>query len=623
MRLKSIAGSILLLVCPLAVAASQESGAQKPHINWEVKSRFRLFTSERDFDRHVAAHRGDGVLAAEQRLARDSGGQGWARDVIDHLCLEPAGRLLDSCMRDGRQENYLAPAEHRIGAVVADAGADTACTWIFDDADSAPRQITLPCAEEVGAWVRFGRPTTVSVHVIHADETTEDVRTEIVVRDFLIVGMGDSVASGDGNPDRPLALADDGFCFRRLLGGGGDYFRPGRAGFRGDKACDTGTAKWDGDWNRYGAGWISPACHRSLYSYQTRAALALAVENAHAAVTYVPLACTGATIPHGLLGPQRAREIVCTGTGLSCLATVPSQVAQLRKIVAEAHRGVDAVLLTVGGNDALFSGLIGQVMIRPSPERRLFTRAGMIASIADAQNAIDTVLPSAFATLRAALKPLVGDELWRVIFVSYGHPGLLGGAPCPGGRYGFDIHPAFGIDAGRMKQVAEFVERSLFPRLKDLASCEGAAPCTNATDRMTFVDGHQHAFADHGFCARSEDDPVFDRECFSAAGDSFLESLVEAATDPLTCGRQAPEFEPYASRARWIRTANDSYFIAMTYPEGVPSTLQPTDIHDATWGVLSALYGGALHPTAEGHAAMADAALPALREVLGLPAPTQ
>jgi nicotinic acid mononucleotide adenylyltransferase len=54
----------------------------------------------------------------------------------------------------------------------------------------------------------------------------------------------------------------------------------------------------------------------------------------------------------------------------------------------------------------------------------------------------------------------------------------------------------------------------------------------------------------------------------------------------------------------------------------VPSTLQPTDIHDATWGVLSALYGGALHPTAEGHAAMADAALPALREVLGLPPPT-
>jgi hypothetical protein len=32
------------------------------------------------------------------------------------------------------------------------------------------------------------------------------------------------------------------------------------------------------------------------------------------------------------------------------------------------------------------------------------------------------------------------------------------------------------------------------------------------------------------------------------------------------------------------------------------------------------VYGGAIHPTAEGHAAMADAALPAVCAVLGLPA---
>ena len=79
----------------------------------------------------------------------------------------------------------------------------------------------------------------------------------------------------------------------------------------------------------------------------------------------------------------------------------------------------------------------------------------------------------------------------------------------------------------------------------------------------------------------------------------------------MACPRRPDDFRPYASRARWIRTANDSYFTAMTYPEGVPAVLQPSDIHDATWGVLSAVYGGAVHPTAEGYAAMADAALPA------------
>ena len=33
---------------------------------------------------------------------------------------------------------------------------------------------------------------------------------------------------------------------------------------------------------------------------------------------------------------------------------------------------------------------------------------------------------------------------------------------------------------------------------------------------------------------------------------------------------------------------------------------------------MSAVYGGAVHPTAEGHAAMADAALAASRRVLGI-----
>jgi hypothetical protein len=89
----------------------------------------------------------------------------------------------------------------------------------------------------------------------------------------------------------------------------------------------------------------------------------------------------------------------------------------------------------------------------------------------------------------------------------------------------------------------------------------------------------------------------------------------------MACDRPASEYQPYEPRGRWIRTANDSYFTAMTYPEGMPAMLKPSDIHDAIWGVLSAVYGGAVHPTAEGYAAMADAALPVARGVLGLPQP--
>jgi hypothetical protein len=65
------------------------------------------------------------------------------------------------------------------------------------------------------------------------------------------------------------------------------------------------------NWTKQRALWMSAACHRSLYSYQLRVALALAMENPQIAVTFIPLACTGATIPAGILGSQAARENNC------------------------------------------------------------------------------------------------------------------------------------------------------------------------------------------------------------------------------------------------------------------------------------------------------------------------
>ena len=63
---------------------------------------------------------------------------------------------------------------------------------------------------------------------------------------------------------------------------------------------------------------MSQACHRSLYSYQLRTALALAVENPHVAVTFLPLACTGATIESGLLGtPASATCAASSRTSVS------------------------------------------------------------------------------------------------------------------------------------------------------------------------------------------------------------------------------------------------------------------------------------------------------------------
>lgn len=470
---------------------------------------------------------------------------------------------------------------------------------------------------------RASAQTVATVDVASGQEAAQRISTVIKVRDVLIAGLGDSIASGEGNPDRAVTLADDGFCFRYYLGTAGQqYYRPSRAGYKGGRACEApGTFS---DWQRHGAVWFNPACHRSLYSYQTRTALALAVQYPHIAVTYLPLACTGATIADGLFGSQRARD--CPPNKSTCHVTVSGQIAELRAALSAAQRRqpdrkLDLVLLSIGANDVYFSGLVADVIVDTPTERELFRRSGVIASIEDSRDALTTDLPRGFARLRDALKPLVGD-MSHVIFTTYANPALYqGGTPCPGGRAGFDIHPSFNADPQRLAEVSNYVQNEFLPQLKALATCQSGTICRDpAADRMTFVDAHQAAFADHGFCARADSDPDFDRACFSPTGNSFNPDIVTASSQPLLCGRGASEYRAYLPRARWIRDANDSYFAAMTFPQGLPAAMQPSDIHDATWGVLSAVYGGAIHPTAEGHAAMADAALPAAAHELQLDA---
>jgi lysophospholipase L1-like esterase len=616
---------------PADTEATAPSGTTNFRIVWEVKNRFRLFRRDTDFQRQVTASRAGSVLAAERWLEREAGGRGWAQSVVEHLCVSGVGTLLETCERDGERESYLAPKSHLIVVQLAgEVPPGATCNWSFDDGTIPPKQTNAPCSDAVQQRVAYGKPTIAAVGVTRPDNSVESVSAEIVVRDLLIAGLGDSVASGEGNPDRPIALSDVGFCFQRFLGAArGEYFRPSRAGYQGDKACDSnpaGSAAATNDWISHSARWMSAACHRSLYGYQMRAALALAVENKQTAVTFLPLACSGASISAGLFNSQGASECPMTGR---CAGSVPAQITQLTNLLAtarklDANRKLDLIFLTIGANDVKFSGLVANVIITEGVERVLFNQGGLITSVPDAQSLLDRDLPNNFAKLRAALKPLVGGNLARVVYVSYGHPAMADGASCPGGRDGLDVHPAFTADAPRMQRVTDFVQRKFMPELKALARCESGIVCAHPdTDRMTFIDAHQAEFAEHGFCAHAASDPVFDRDCFSIEGKSFDPDPVSAATAPLACSRSPSEFLPYASRARWIRTANDSYFTAMTFPRGLPSTMQPSNIHDATWGALSAVYGGAFHPSAEGHAAMADAALAGARDVLNLKAPPE
>ena len=126
------------------------------------------------------------------------------------------------------------------------------------------------------------------------------------VRNILIVSLGDSYASGEGNPRN----------VRSWLRQGGSL-----------------TPYWDDD-----------PCRRSVHAAPAQAALALERSSPRSSVTLVHLACSGATVDAGLLGPQ-----VAAGQG-------SSQVEQAVALLG--GREADLVLVSIGGNDVGFTSIL-------------------------------------------------------------------------------------------------------------------------------------------------------------------------------------------------------------------------------------------------------------------------
>src|SRR5262245_3099104 len=142
------------LLATLAVdrAPAQVGFAHELTVSWEVKNRFRLFRYESDFLKHVDADRGDGILTAEQRLAQATDGQGWARTLLNGLCVDPSGKVVEICERDGEKEAYLTPTDHRVGVLVPNAPAGSSCAWTFDNGQDPPQAVPRGSAPARPLW---------------------------------------------------------------------------------------------------------------------------------------------------------------------------------------------------------------------------------------------------------------------------------------------------------------------------------------------------------------------------------------------------------------------------------------------------------------------------------------
>lgn len=136
----------------------------------------------------------------------------------------------------------------------------------------------------------------------------------VILRDWLIVSLGDSYASGEGNPDVP----------------------------RGPSTV--------GEWH-------DRRCHRSQISGPAQAALELERRDPQSTVTFLSYACSGARIRRGLIGnygglvPQRPPipPQIEAAAGLLCGDDVCDR---------PGDPTIDVLLISIGGNDVGFSAAI-------------------------------------------------------------------------------------------------------------------------------------------------------------------------------------------------------------------------------------------------------------------------
>ena len=611
------------LLVALAVTAATAAAADT-RIEWRVENPFRLFTDPADTEMHRATFaalsgrdRRTPILAAERALA-ERHEDGWAATIAGETCWN-AARNRYMCPTPAA---YINPTSH---AVILEARSDTDisaadCTWLTAPHGPKARRgeaITRPCREPVRVEIPYPAGAGVTLEIAGAEAATATVK----VQDLLIVGMGDSFGSGEGNPDVPVR-----FSRERAV----DYANaksdtelvgyPARVGAWkqiGDKEFLAGNAKW-----------LDQACHRSLYSHQSRAALQLAIEDPHRAVTFVGVACSGAEVTAGLFLRYKGNEWVPNPPDLSqisyaaeaqCggrqapLVDLPEAYHMngaipdlqgglvLKKCDAELARRIDILMLSIGGNDIGFARLVANAVLSDETIlKRLGGWFGHVFGKTEAAQRLAT-LDDRYKSLNRAFHNLLHvpwNESDRIILTAYPGMALLedGRTVCPSGRAGMDALSSFALSAQKAR-IGQEAADELNDIMKRSAREHG----------WTFADGHRAAFLGRGICAGYSDN------AFSTADDLRLPRRIDGEWHPYN----PADYRPYASRQRWFRTPNDAFLTGNFHVSAsvMQSVLKSQSLQWVQL-LLATTYSGAFHPTAEGHAAIADAVAEKARAVI-------
>ncbi len=341
---------------------------------------------------------------------------------------------------------------------------------------------------------------------------------------------------------------------------------------------------------KYSATWQNETCHRSGRAGSALAARQLEDADPRTSVTFVHLACSGATMTYGLLGWYQGTEPVSEDvTNEACNpapgGTRPAGCVRPQLEVAQdlvGDREVDAMYVSIGGNDAHFADIIIACILQEPCSEESVVSVSNIDAVAVAQDdcpGLSSFNPFyLFPTVGPVLASLCADFMLGLEYptmtarelidegvdgdftspISPQFPGLatayaavdarieqLGlltadrgerlflseyvdavrnqaGAFCDFGTMGFQSIP--GLSWGEAWFIDSYIVRRL----------TGAIQAATAAHDWTFVDGVASRFRNKGYCADNAN-----RQLVQLQETFFLEGRFQGMVHPNYKGHEA------------------------------------------------------------------------------------
>src|SRR5713101_950289 len=265
---------------------------------------------------------------------------------------------------------------------------------------------------------------------------TQMAQESITPRDLLIVSIGDSFAAGQGTPERRFEA--------------GHPLRPR---------------------------WIDKPCHRSSWAGPARAAIIIEKSDPHSSVTFVSFACTGAGILDGLLEKQDKGG--------------RKNFRQLDQLFDTAgERTVDALLVSIGGNDVHFAELVSKAILLPHAE----SNSGARTLLEEGMKA----LPERFALMAKRLSDLNNKARIASVFITE-YPDLVRDETKDFCDHSVPVFDALhGISGAESEWALNTVIIPLNAKIREQATLRGWNYVGGILDKFG---GNSPEGVAHGFCA--------------------------------------------------------------------------------------------------------------------------